>query len=122
MTGTEPGTLTVGVARPGPIARSASRSAGVERLLALLAQADTKRCHLMVYPELARTTFFPRWHLDDQSEVDAFCERATPNEATQPLFDEAARRGMGFHPGYAGRGIEQYTLITERTGAVPPPQ
>jgi len=93
--------LSVGVAQLGPIARNESRSAVVERLIDLLVQADARGCQLLVYPELALTTFFPRWHMADQDAIDAFFERTMPNPATQPLFDEAKRRGIGFHLGYA---------------------
>jgi predicted amidohydrolase len=89
------------VAQLGPIARAESRAAVVDRLLALLHQAHRRRCQLVIYPELALTTFFPRWHIEEQSEVDAFFEHTMPNAATQPLFDEAARLGIGFHLGYA---------------------
>ncbi|MEZ4663145.1 MAG: nitrilase-related carbon-nitrogen hydrolase [Caldilineaceae bacterium] len=89
--------LPVGVAQLGPIARNESRQSVVARMLDLLAQADERDCKLVVYPELALTTFFPRWYIEDQAEVDAFFERAMPNPDVQPLFDEAARRGIGFH-------------------------
>ena len=44
---------------------------------------------LVVFPELALTTFFPRWYFENQAEVDAFFERAMPGPETQPLFDAA---------------------------------
>lgn len=96
-----PRIVTVGAAQLGPIQRSDGRDAVVDRLLALLHQAAERGCHLVVYPELALTTFFPRWYLDDISEADHFYETAMPNAATQPLFDEAARLGIGFCLGYA---------------------
>ena len=40
--------------------------------------------------ELALTTFFPRWYMTDQAEVDAWFEREMPNAATRPLFERAA--------------------------------
>lgn len=52
--------LTVGAAQLGPIARGESRPDVVKRLLALLAQAHARGCELVVFPELALTTFFPR--------------------------------------------------------------
>ena len=55
----------------------------------------------MVFPELALTTFFPRWFVDDITEADHWYERSMPNSATQPLFDEAKRLGVGFCLGYA---------------------
>ena len=56
---------------------------------------------LVVYPELALTTFFPRWFVDDITEADHWYERSMPNADTQPLFDEAKRLGIGFCLGYA---------------------
>lgn len=93
--------VTVGAAQLGPIARTESRDAVVERMLVLLAEAGDKGCDLVVYPELALTTFFPRWYLDDIGEADHWYETSMPNAATQPLFDEAKRLGIGFCLGYA---------------------
>ena len=56
---------------------------------------------LVVFPELALTTFFPRWFVDDIAEADHYYERSMPNADTQPLFDEAHRLGIGFCLGYA---------------------
>ena len=93
--------LVVGAAQLGPIMRSERRSAVVDRLLRLLHQAHEHRVELLVYPELALTTFFPRWNLDRQDEIDSFFERAMPNDATRPLFEEAKKLGIGFSLGYA---------------------
>jgi hypothetical protein len=32
----------------------------------------------VVFPELALTTFFPRWYLEHQPDIDAFIERTMP--------------------------------------------
>jgi predicted amidohydrolase len=56
----------------------------------------------VVFPELAFTTFFPRWWMEDQAEVDRrYFEPAMPSPETQPLFDEAKQLGIGFYVGYA---------------------
>ena len=39
--------------------------------------------------------------MTDPAEVDAWFERDMPNGATRPLFEQAARHGMGFSFGYA---------------------
>ena len=93
--------LKVAAAQLGPIQRAEGRAQVVERLIAMLHQAHGMGCHLVIFPELALTTFFPRYWMEDQAEVDAFFETAMPNPATQPLFDEAARLGIGFYLGYA---------------------
>jgi predicted amidohydrolase len=96
-----PRVITVGAAQLGPIQRAESRAQVVERLLALMHRAHAKGCDLVVYPELALTTFFPRWYMEDQSEVDTWFETAMPSNETQPLFTTAVELGMGFHLGYA---------------------
>ena len=93
--------LTVGAAQLGPINRDQPREEVVGRLIALLHQADDAGCDLVVYPELALTTFFPRWYTDDLAGHDHYYEPAMPGPATQPLFDEAKRLGIGFALGYA---------------------
>ena len=88
--------VTVGAAQLGPIQRAETRPQVVKRLLDLLQQAKAHGCDLVVFPELALTTFFPRWWMDDQTEIDAFFEREMPGPETRPLFDEARRLGIGF--------------------------
>lgn len=93
--------LTVGAAQLGPIARQESRASAVRRMIALMRRAKEKGCHVVVFPELALTTFFPRWYMADQAEIDAFFEREMPGPETRPLFDAAAELGIGFYLGYA---------------------
>lgn len=109
-------TITIGAAQLGPIQRADSRKDVVERLLTLLAQAAEAQCDLIVYPELALTTFFPRWHVEDITEFDHFYETSMPNADTQPLFDEAKRLGIGFCLGFAeltadGRRFNTQVLV-----------
>ena len=93
--------VTVGAAQLGPIARDESRPAVVTRLIALLREARARDCDLVVFPELALTTFFPRWYMRDQAAIDAFFEAEMPGRDTKPLFDEARRLGLAFCLGYA---------------------
>ena len=89
------------VAQLGPIHLADSREVVVARLLALLHEANSRGARFVVFPELALTTFFPRYWMEDQEEVDRFFERSMPNAATQPLFDQAREYGIGFYLGYA---------------------
>ena len=93
--------VTVGAAQLGPIARTETRTQVVQRLIALLTQGKQHGCDLVVFPELALTTFFPRWYFEDQAEVDAFFERDMPGPETRPLFEAAKQLGVGFYLGYA---------------------
>jgi N-carbamoyl-D-amino-acid hydrolase len=93
--------LTVAVAQMGPIARAETRAEVVERKLAMLHRAKAMGAETLVFPELALTTFFPRWYFEDEAELDTFYEHQMPNAATAPLFEAARKLGMGFCIGYA---------------------
>lgn len=93
--------VRVGGAQLGPVQKAENRQAVVCRMLDLLEKAKDARCDLVVYPELALTTFFPRWYMTDQSEVDSWFEGDMPNAATQPLFEAAAQSRIGISFGYA---------------------
>ena len=77
-------------AQIGGIARNESRKQVVARLIALLRDAHARGAELVVFPELTLTTFFPRWWMEDQAEINSFFETEMPSAATRPLF-EAAR-------------------------------
>jgi predicted amidohydrolase len=102
-------TLRAAVAQLGPIHRADSREAVVRRLCALLREAHGNGARFVVVPELALTTFFPRWWMEDQGEIDRYFEREMPNAATRPLFDLAKELRVGFYLGYAE--------LTEENGA-----
>ena len=93
--------VTVGAAQLGPIQKHHTREEVVQRLIALLQKANKADCDLVVFPELALTTFFPRWFIDNIGEADHWYETAMPSPVTQPLFDEAKKLGIGFCLGYA---------------------
>jgi len=93
--------VTVAAAQMGPVQQTDTREAVVERLLALLHDGHDAGCDLVVFPELALTTFFPRYHLTDQAEIDSWFETEMPSPATKPLFDEAKALGIGFSLGFA---------------------
>ena len=101
-----PRIVTIGAAQLGPIGRNDTRAQCVARMLALLEQAHAKGCKLVVFPELALTSFFPRWLIADERELDGFYETEMPNEDVQPLFDAARRFGIGFYLGYAELTLE----------------
>ena len=98
--------LTVGAAQLGPIEKSEDRTSVVTRMLDLMNSAKRKGCDLVVFPELALTTFFPRWFITDQNEIDQWFESEMPGPDTQPLFDMARQSNMAFHLGYAELSTE----------------
>ncbi len=117
--------LTVAAAQMGPIARNEPRQSAVARMSEMMREARSKGAQLVVFPELALTTFFPRWYLEDEAELDAFYETGMPNAATRPLFELAAELGVGFYLGYAellreaGRTRRFNTsILVDRSGAI----
>ena len=96
----------VASAQMGPISRSETRKDSVRRLIALMREAKGRGAELVVFPELALTTFFPRWLIEDEAELDGYYERKMPGPDTIPLFDEAKSLGVGFYLGYAELAIE----------------
>ena len=94
--------LKIAAAQLGPLHRADSRSVATQRLVALLREAHGMGAKFVVFPELAFTTFFPRWWIEDQAEVDRrYFESEIPGPETRPLFDEAKKLGIGFYIGYA---------------------
>lgn len=98
-------------AQLGPISREETRESAVQRMITMMHDAHGRGARVIVYPELALTTFFPRWYFKEEQELDGFYETHMPSPATQPLFDAARQLNMGFYLGYA-------ELIKHHTGAV----
>ena len=93
--------LTVGAAQLGPIQRADGRARVVARMVELIRQAKSHGCDVVAFPELALTTFFPRWFMEDQAEIDSFFEREMPGPETRALFEAAAQARIGFQLGFA---------------------
>ena len=115
--------ITVGAAQLGPIQKSDDRASVVARLVALLRQGAAAGCDLVVFPELALTTFFPRWFVDDIAQADHWYETEMPSSVTAPLFDEAKRLSVGFCLGYAeltpeGKRFNTQILVAKDGGTV----
>ena len=121
-----PRQFIVAAAQMGPVARAAPRAQVVDRLIALLERAHDAGATLVVFPELALTTFFPRWLIEDPEELDGYFETEMPNNETQPLFMAAKERGIGFHLGYAEmargeNGAKRYfntAILVDREGRI----
>lgn len=99
--------LRVAGGQLGPILLDHSRKDAVERLLILMRAAAAEGAKMIVFPELALTTFFPRWYMENQQEIDRYFEREMPGPETLPLFEEAKRLGIGFYLGYAELAEEE---------------
>jgi len=114
--------LRVAAAQSGPVQRAESRQSVVKRMIDLLDQAKAQNCDLVVFAELALTTFFPRWYMTEQAEVDSWFEREMPNAATRPLFERAAQYGIGMSFGYAELTPDGHrfntSILVDRSGKI----
>jgi len=93
--------LGVAVAQLGPIHLADDRRSVVRRLLEMLREAHSAGARFVVFPELALTTFFPRYWMTDQAQIDRYFEREMPGPETRVLFETAKELGVGFYLGYA---------------------
>ncbi len=98
--------LKVSSAQLGPIHLADSRASVVKRMVEMLKEADSRGSKFVVFPELALTTFFPRYWVDDPNEVEKYFENQMPSPETAPLFELARSKGIGFYLGYAEREEE----------------
>ena len=117
--------INLASAQMGPIARDETRTSCVNRLIAMMREAKSRGAELVVFPELALTSFFPRWVIDDEAELDAWYEREMPGPETMPLFAEARRLGVGFYLGYAELAVEgnvkqrfNTSIVVDRNGDI----
>jgi predicted amidohydrolase len=93
--------VNTAAAQMGPISREETRAKTVGRLIAMLREASSRGSKLVVFTEMALTTFFPRWVIEDEAELDSFFEKEMPGPETAALFEEARKLGVGFYLGYA---------------------
>jgi predicted amidohydrolase len=114
--------IVVAAAQMGPIARAESREQCVTRQVEMMRLAKSRGAGLIVFPELALTTFFPRWWMEDQSEIDSFFETEMPGAATRQLFELAAELSLGFYLGYAEKTPEgrrfNTSILVDRSGRI----
>ena len=100
-------TITISAAQTGPHQPNDSRESIVERLIDLVEQGAKDGAQLVVLPELAFTTFFPRYEISDEEELDQYFEAEMPSPNTQKLFDAARKLNVGFYVGYAELAEEE---------------
>jgi len=93
--------LGFAVAQLGPIQKAESRASAVARLFEMLKEAKSRGAAYVVFPELALTTFFPRYWMSEEEAKELYFEKSMPSAETQVLFDYAAEHGIGFYLGYA---------------------
>lgn len=97
--------LRVAAVQVGRVDRSTPRSQVLARLISLLEQAARQQVKLAVFPETTFTTFFPRYWIEDDTEVAFFFEKEPASgiadcAAVKPFFDKAKDLGVDVAIGY----------------------
>lgn len=92
--------LRIAGAQMGPNTLQDTREQVLARMIGLLDDAAEQGAQLVVFPELAFTTFFPRWFQERESDLLRYFEPSMPNPNVQPLFDRAREHNVGFYVGY----------------------
>ena len=114
--------IRTAAAQLGPIQKDDSRQAVVARMTDLMDEAKLRDADLIVYPELALTTFFPRWYHDDPADADIWFEREMPSAATRPLFERAKAHGMAMSFGFAELTPDGHhfntSILVDRAGTI----
>ena len=112
-TTSSPRLVTVAACQLGPVHLADSRQSVLKRMLSLLEQAAQQGARLAVFPELAFTTFFPRYLLEG-ADLDEYFDiedstkggiERSPN--VKPLFDRADALSIDVYVGYAERSIQK---------------
>jgi predicted amidohydrolase len=90
----------------GPVHANASRSDTLSRILKLMDNAHDKDVKILVYPEIAPVTFFPRHLIDDAEGLENYFEREVDGDSTKapglkPIFDKAREYGIDVSVGFA---------------------
>lgn len=114
--------LGIAVAQMGGVNLADTRESVVRRLIEMMRDAKSRGAQVVIFPELALTTFFPRYWMDDSSAIEKYFEQTMPNAAVQPLFDEARKLSVGFYLGYAERTADGHhyntSILVDRGGNI----
>ncbi|KAL4778399.1 carbon-nitrogen hydrolase [Aspergillus varians] len=98
-----PRTVRLAAAQIGTINKWDDRQQTLTRMVALLKEAASQGAQVVLFPEIAFTTFFPRYLILDPVEVESWFEhgdiRTSPN--TKALFDAAHELKVDISVGFA---------------------
>ena len=101
--------LKVAAAQVGAVHKTSDRSDTLSRLLTLLKDAASQGAQIVLFPELALTTFFPRYLFDSRQDLDEFFEHGediTLSPRVKPLFDLAKELRVDLSVGFAERALD----------------
>lgn len=88
--------IKIAAAQVGAVHRTSPRAETLARMIKLLEDAAAQGAEVVLFPETTFTTFFPRYLLEDEAELESFFEHGDVTTAanTKPLFDKATELGV----------------------------
>jgi Asp/Glu/hydantoin racemase/predicted amidohydrolase len=98
-----PRVIRIAAAQVGAVHRTDSRRNTLHRLIRLLEEGASKGAQVVLFPECTFTTFFPRYFISDETELESWFEHGdiTKAEDTRGIFDKAAELGVDICIGFA---------------------
>ena len=112
-------------AQMGATHRTDERSHTLERMIRLLEQAASKGADVVLFPELAFTTFFARYLIEDPLELESWFEHGDILNApqTKALFDKSRELQVDIATGFAestddGEHFNSTIYFHAKTGSI----
>ncbi|KAK4609878.1 N-carbamoyl-D-amino acid hydrolase [Fulvia fulva] len=95
--------IRLAAAQMGATHRQSPREEPLRRMIKLLDDAACTGAEVVLFPETAFTTFFPRYLIEDEAELASFFEYGdiTTSSQTAPLFERARFHGIDISVGFA---------------------
>lgn len=93
--------IKIAAAQVGAVHRTSARAETLDRMIKLLEDAASQGAEVVLFPETTFTTFFPRYLIEDEAELESFFEHGDVTTApnTKPLFDKAKELGVDISVG-----------------------
>lgn len=117
--------VVLAAAQMGATHRTDPREGTLDRMVALLSMAARQGAHVVLFPETAFTTFFPRYLIEDDAELESWFEHGdiTTAPQTRRLFDQARSHGVDIAVGFAeatddGQHFNSTVYYHAKTGSI----
>lgn len=96
-------TIRIAAAQVGAVHRTDIRENTLDRLVRLLNQAAEQGAQVVLFPECTFTTFFPRYLITNEAELESFFEHGdvTTAENTRHIFERAKELEVDICIGFA---------------------
>ncbi|KAF1344848.1 carbon-nitrogen hydrolase [Delphinella strobiligena] len=117
--------IVLAAAQMGATHRTDTRPETLVRMIRLLEEAAGKGANVVLFPETAFTTFFPRYLINDPEELDSWFEHGdvTTASQTKALFDKSRALQVDIAVGFAeatedGQHFNSTIYYHSKTGSI----